>query len=142
MPLRLVWREAPDAPLATADVPHLAPIQRAVEAGRDGSVRLPDGRRIKPSHLVSIAQIDDQGRPVRAWDVRAHGLDGGHDWREAWRDVANVTHGVTPEDVRWRSVIEAVEALDESYRRRDALAWTAARRRLDRALAGIGAEVA
>ncbi len=142
MPFRLAWREAPDAPLAEADVPHLAPLERAVEAGRDGLVRLPDGRRLAPSALVSIAELDEAGRTIGAWEVRSHGLDGRHDWRQAWREVAHATHGVTREEARWRTVVEALDGLDGAYRRRDALMWRAARARLNRALASAGAEVA
>ncbi|WP_447859631.1 hypothetical protein [Nitrospira calida] len=122
----IVWRPSPESPLLSAEVPHLEPIRRAIRAGDDRPVRLPDGRRIRPSQLVSAARREPDGRLVAAWAVRRHGLDGAHEWRAAWRRVAAATSGLTPADPRWTRVQETLGTLDAAWTWRDVFAWDAA----------------
>lgn len=133
MRFRVAYRESSTAPMGVVEVPHLDPIRHAVEAGRDGFVRLPDGRRIRPSAIVSIAEVDEEGRTRRAWEVRAGGLDGAHDWTQAWRAVAAATAGIAADDPRTPALTAALDALEDAWRQRHALAWQAARARFDRA---------
>jgi hypothetical protein len=136
----IVWRPAADESLASVRVPHLEPIRRAVRAGRDGRVRLPDGRVIRPSQVVSIAEIE-AGRVVAAWGVRNHGLDGRHEWRRAWRAAAAATGGLRPGDPRRPAIEAALEALEAAWRDRDPLAWDAAAAALEAAAAERAAVV-
>jgi hypothetical protein len=133
---RLVWRSAPDQPLKHADVPHLEPIRRVLATGRDGVVRLPDGRRLRPSQVVSLAETDDAGRVRAAWEVRRHGLDGTFNRLTAWRAVAAGTAGVQPEDPRWRGVWTALAELEAADAAHDAWRWAVACARLELALDG------
>lgn len=131
----IVWRPSADEPLASAEVPHLEPTRRAIHAGGDRPVRLPDGRRFVPAQLVSVAELDAQGRVVAAWEVRRHGLDGRHSWLAAWRRVAAATAGLTPEDPRGPARWPVLEALEAAWAWRDVLAWEDAEARLTAALA-------
>lgn len=109
--------------VADCAVPTLAPLRRA-EAS-DAWVRLPDRARIRPSWLVSIARCEN-GRPVAAWLVSEHGLDGtrsaaekptpsGFSWRQAWREVAAMTEGLTAEDARLPAVLRRLDDLEAAY---------------------------
>ncbi|GIW56209.1 MAG: hypothetical protein KatS3mg082_2613 [Nitrospiraceae bacterium] len=142
MPFSIAFRPAVDQPLADARVPHLDPIRRAIESGQDRVVRLPDGRRIRPSQIVSVARYDEGGRLIEAWEVRSHGPDGRHDWQRAWREAAAATEGITSDDPRLSAVMAALDGLDAAYRERNVLAWLARRAVLDRAVAGVRMEVA
>lgn len=142
MPFSVAFRPAADQPLADARVPHLDPIRRAIESGQDRVVRLPDGRRIRPSQIISVTRYDEDGRLIEAWEVRSHGLDGRHDWRQAWKEAAAATEDITSDDPRFTAVMAALDRLDAAYRERHALAWLASRAALDRAVAGVRMEVA
>jgi hypothetical protein len=131
MRYRIEWGQGETVTLST-----LSPFLTALEAQRPMVVRLPDGRRVRPTAIRSITALDDQGQHVRTWDPRAHGLDGGHDWQEAWRAVARATDGIRQEDPRRPVILAVLEELEAADRQRDALAWVTARARLHRALAG------
>lgn len=136
----IVWLSSPEDRFQEAVVPHLDPLIRAAQSGRDGLVRLPDGRTIRPSWLQAVAEYD--GACLRAaWTVRDCGLDGQHSWPEAWRAVAAATGGITADDPRLPAVQAVLDQLDAAYAARDVLHWLAGRAALDRALAA-GQEVA
>lgn len=134
---RILWRSSLDGPWEEAVVPHLGPLIRAAESGRDGLVRLPDGRTVRPSWIRSVAEYDDASRIRAAWTVPDCGLDGKHDWQQAWREVAAATDGIRADDPRRPAVLEALERLQEAYAARHALQWLNARAALDRALAAV-----
>lgn len=133
---RIIFRPTSGEGVDEAIVPHLNPFARLLERGQDGTVRLPDRRVVRLSELVSVAQLDASGQVTGAWEVRRAGLDGRHDWRLAWRDVAALTAGLTPEQPAWGPVWEAVDALEAAWRARDAVAWALARAGLVRVRQG------
>lgn len=88
---------------------------------------------MRPSQLRAVART---GQAWAVWRVRDCGLDGTHDWQQAWREVAAVTAGLTPADRRWHQIMETMDLLDFATADRDAIAWAVARAKLTQIVDG------
>ena len=83
----------------------------------------------------AVAQriVDRAGKKVRI--VRR----GVHDWLMAWRELAEVTSGLTAEDPRLTPVLEALDGCDAAFIADDWEAFEQAREGVRRAMQGASA---
>lgn len=112
----------------TCAVPSLAPLQRAQPTNK--WVRLPNGERIRPTQVISVARETPDGRVVAAWVVAAHGVSDQEtsaapatpaqiDWPAIWRRAAALMHGWTAKDPHAARARSILDALDQAFQRGD-----------------------
>ena len=59
-----------------------------------------------------------------------------HDWLAAWRELAELTYGITPEDPRLQPVLTALNVCDVAFVADDWTAFQEARKGIVRAMDG------
>lgn len=129
-------------------VPTLAPLERARQANK--WVRLPNGDRIRPTQVISVAREAPEGQVVEAWTVAAHGLSGQEaatapaklapcDWLALWRRAAALTADYAADDPRMVDALATLDRLDEAYRTKDLIQAQACLRALEQLRARLAA---